>query len=78
VYQNKCRTDGTGPVYLTIGTAGNPLETTGFNSSETWSLSHTEAFGFARFQVNPGSFALQFILNENNSEFDEIKLHPWF
>ncbi len=60
MYQESCRNDGTGTVYLTIGTAGTPLETTGFNSSiGDWSLAHTESYGFARLSADLNAITIQ-------------------
>ena len=77
VYQQECRSDGTGTVYLTVGTAGNPLETTGFDTQEQWSVSHTESYGFSRVQATPSKMSLQFVLNVDGAVFDELELQPW-
>ena len=45
LYQSQCTEDNTGPVYVTLGTAGTSLETSGFDPSVGgWSVAHIDAW----------------------------------
>ena len=63
VFQNVCRSDGTGTVYVTVGTAGAALEAGGFsNTLGNWSVAHTEQYGYTRVQVTAEMMVVQVCL----------------
>jgi len=78
VYRNVCLSDGTGTVFVTVGTAGASLEAGGFsNTLGNWSVAHTEQFGFTLVQVTEATMTVQFMLDADQSIYDEVTLYPW-
>ena len=63
VYRNECLSDGTGTVYVTVGTAGANLEAGGFSDQlGNWSIAHTEQFGYTRVHANLETLTVQVCL----------------
>eukprot|EP00042_Codosiga_hollandica_P051427 m.631135 g.631135 ORF g.631135 m.631135 type:complete len:480 (-) comp58283_c0_seq22:2372-3811(-) len=77
VYRNDCLADGTGTVFVTIGTAGASLESGGFDPALNFSIAHSEQWGYTRVHVSAPQIIVQYVLNVDGSVFDEAILQPW-
>ena len=78
VYRNECRSDGTGTVHIVIGTAGAGLETGGFSTQlGNFSLVQLQDWGYLRLFATETTLTTQFVVNDEDSVYDEVTLHPW-
>ena len=93
VFRNECRSDGTGTVHIVVGTAGAGLEAGGFSDTfGNYSVAHVDNWGYLRVFATETTLTtqarhwrplhrrlmlLQFVLNDEDSVFDEVTLYPW-